>query len=303
MNKGESIMMHTYPRKRFKSQPSHSGALLFGLWIALFIPMVALGTAFIKLPEPVVAVAGENVVAQSFASYAVSPNVQQNAVRTNTVRTLERQALLEPNQAARAQAIAELSNIRQDWSKTINIPLTQWGAFTTATQNENKVVVAVKRDLYISNDRGNTFEQLVGVLPSQVNSLAINTADENVMYAGVDGLGFYVSTNNGLSWTPMNTGIGVTPGARFGITAIEVNENNADELFIAAGVWLGTSQVTWHPMGVLHTENGGETWTQIETQVAAPIQYLFLNGDRLYTLSNGQPASYAVRNTTTMSED
>jgi hypothetical protein len=303
MNKGESIMMHTYPRKRFKSQPSHSGALLFGLWIALFIPMLALGVSFMKLPVPEVTVAGENVMASTFAAYPVSPEVQPNKLLTNTVSRLERQAMLETNQTARAHAIAELSNIRQSWSKTMNVPLTQWGAFTTAAQNENKVVVAVKRDLYISNDHGNTFERLVGVLPSQVNSLAINTADENVMYAGVDAMGFYVSTNNGLSWTPMNTGIGVTPGARFGITAITVNESNADELFIAAGVWLGTSQVTWHPMGVLHTANGGETWQQIETEVAAPIQYLFLDGSNLYTVSNGQPARYVLNNTATNSED
>jgi hypothetical protein len=276
---------------------------LFGLWIALFIPLVALGVAFMKLPEPVVSVAGENVMASSFMSYPVSSEVNPNAPRTNTVQALERQAMLETNQAARAQAIAELSNIRQDWSKTIHVPLTQWGAFTTAAQNENKVVVAVKRDLYLSNDRGNTFEQRMGVLPSQVNSLAIDTADENVLYAGVDGMGFYVSNDNGLTWQPMNTGIGVTPGARFGITAITVNPENANELFIAAGVWLGTSQVTWHPMGVLYTQDGGRNWKQIETEVAAPIQYLFLDGDNLYTVSNGQPVRYALSSDANITAD
>jgi len=256
------------------------------VWIALIVPLLALGVSFSHSSAPSIQFAG---VEQNPAGYP-----KQVVLPVNQIQLLERNAMLHPDQTIRAQAIADLNQVHLGWSKASGVPLKGISAFATAAQNQNKVVMAVGRDLYVSNDGGQTFEQRVGVLPSQVNTLAISPANETTLYAGVDGMGFYTSTNDGLTWTASNTGIGVTPGARFGITAITINPNNAQNMYIAAGVWMGTSQVTWYPMGVLETNNGGKSWTQLETDATAPIQFLFLDGNTLYTISNGQQASYRL---------
>lgn len=282
-------MMRTITHKRLKQNHSRSSMLFFGFWIALIIPLMALGVSNSQLTAPLVQFTGESVQQANLVGYP-----KEIVIPVNQIQLLERNAMLHPNQATRAQAIADLNQVRLGWSDTIGVPLTGISAFATAAQNQNKVVMAVGRDLYVSNDGGQTFEQRIGVLPSQVNTLAISPANETHLYAGVDGMGFYTSENDGLTWEASNTGIGVTPGARFGITAITINPNNAQNMYIAAGVWMGTSQVTWYPMGILETKNGGETWTQLEMDAAEPIQFLFLDGNTLYTISNGQRASYTL---------
>lgn len=299
-------MMHAYSHKRLKQQHSRSSVVFFGFWIALIIPMLAWVVSFSQSPAPLMTLAGGNIqqVAGENLEYAnLVGYPKEIATPVNQIQLMERIAMLHPDQATRAQAIADLSQLRKEWSETIGVPLTDMSAYATAAQNQNKVVMAVGRDLYVSNDGGQTFEQRVGVLPSQVNTLAISPANEAILYAGVDGMGFYTSENDGLTWTPANTGIAVSPGARFGITAITINPNNAQNMYIAAGVWMGTSQVTWYPLGVLETKDGGASWTKLETDTNTPIQFLFLDGNTLYTIGNGQQASYHVNNLLQSSED
>lgn len=178
-------MMHTYPQKRFKQRHPRSNVFLFGLWIALIIPLMALGVSFSQSPTPLLQFAGENIQPTSLVHY---PN--EVVAPVNQIQLLERNAMLHPNQATRAQAIRDLGRVRADWSETIGVPLTEISAFATAAQHQNKVVMAVGRDLYVSNDGGHTFEQRRGVLPSQVNTLAISPANQAQLYAGVDGMGF-----------------------------------------------------------------------------------------------------------------
>lgn len=290
-------MMRAYSHNRLKPQHSRSSVMFFGLWIALIIPLLAFVVSNTQSPAPLLQFAGESVqsVNVTYPKASVKP--------VNAIQLLERNAMLHPDRQVRAQAIADLNKLHQDWSATTGVPLTSISAFATASQNQNKIVMAVRRDLYVSNDGGQTFEQRVGVLPSQVNTLAISPANEAVLYAGVDGMGFFTSENDGLTWNASNTGIGVTPGARFGITAITINPNDADNMYIAAGVWMGTSQVTWYPLGVLETRNGGTSWTKVDTDVTSPVQFLFLEGNTLYSISNGVYASYTLADAAQVSRD
>ena len=107
-------------------------------------------------------------------------------------------------------------------------------------------------------------------------------------------MGLYTSVNAGNTWQPMNTGIPVTPGARFGITAIEIDAAVPQTMYIAAGVWVGTSHVTFHPLGILKTTDGGATWTRVESETGRTIEAMLLDGKTLHTWSAGQQTSYAI---------
>lgn len=213
---------------------------------------------------------------------------------TNDVNILQQQAMLEPDKNNRVQAAQAMNLLRRQWSAAMGVSSADWHVAATTPQNANKIVVAVRRDLYLSADGGQTFKQEAHVLPGALTTLAISPADENVMYAGVDGLGFYVSVDGGQSWQPSNTGIQVTPGARFGITAITINPADARNMYIASGVWMGTGAVTYYPLGILKTYDGGKTWTPLETEAVQPIQYLYLDASTLHVWSNGQHRQYRV---------
>ena len=153
----------------------------------------------------------------------------------------------------------------------------EWSVTASSPRNPDRILIAVNRDLRVSNNRGATWQVMPGVLPGTLDTLAISPANDNLLYAGVDGLGFYASKDGGQTWVPMNTGIGVAPGTRFGVTAIAVDSQNPNRIFVAAGVWLGTATVSFHPLGLLMTLNGGRTWEKVPTRDAEHITQLRLN--------------------------
>lgn len=277
-----------YPRRHVRPAPNWT--LLFGLWIALILPLLAFGVSYSK--------AGESVLRVSDAFVTNPPTQTDNSVTAAPARdayTLQRQALLHPDKATRVHATAAISRLRQNWANVLGIDIRAWNAVATSPRNAEKVVIAVRRDLFISRDGGQTFEHKQNVLPGTLNSLAIQPTNENVLYAGVDGLGLYTSMDAGSTWQRMNTDIPVTPGARFGITAIEIDANAPQTMYIAAGVWLGTGHVTFYPLGILKTTNGGATWTPLEPKAAQTIDALLLEGKTLHTWSDGLQTSYGIQ--------
>lgn len=295
-------------RKHNHNPGSRRWLVIFALWVALIIPLFAYGVSASQAGKPVLRVASEQVASAdvNFVSYqntfavdnavTAAPNTTLNAApqMPSDPGTLEHAALLHPDKTTRVEATAALNRTRQAWSRTLGIEMNEWNAVATARAT-SKVVIAVLRDLYVSYDGGQTFEQKQNVLPSMVNSLAAHPTNDRVLYAGVDGLGFYASQDGGDTWHASNTGIQVMPGARFGITAIEIDEQAPDTMYIAAGVWLGTNQITYHPLGILKTTDGGQTWTRFETETVEPVQYLMLDGNTLHTWSGGQHSSYAMQ--------
>jgi photosystem II stability/assembly factor-like uncharacterized protein len=234
------------------------------------------------------------VMSIAAANAAVEPVAQPVSFSLNNdVNALQQQSLLAATTNERAQAADAMNNLRQQWSNAIGVSTADWNVSATASQNL-KVLVAVKRDLYTSTDGGRTFNKAANVLPGALTTLAISPANLNELYAGVDGLGFYVSTDNGQTWMASNAGLEVTPGARLGITAIVVNPTNAHNIYIASGIWLGTGDVTYYPLGILKTNDGGKSWVQVESRRGQPIQYLYLDSNTLHAWSDGQHLAYRV---------
>jgi hypothetical protein len=126
-----------------------------------------------------------------------------------------------------------------------------------------------------------------------MTTLAAGPNNAQVLYGGVDGSGMYKSTDGGRTWNAINYGIPVTPGARFVVTAITVDPTEPQRVIIATGVMLGTSQVTFHPTGILLSNNGGTDWKMAQTgSGGAPLTQLALKGNQLYALSSGNIMRY-----------
>ncbi|MBK6760511.1 MAG: hypothetical protein IPG73_07370 [Ignavibacteria bacterium] len=78
---------------------------------------------------------------------------------------------------------------------------------------------------------------------SYVQSLAVSSTS---LFAGTDGGGVFLSTNNGRSWNPVNTGL-----PKSGVSSFAVSGTN-----LFAGTWGG---------GVFLSTNNGISWTQAIT--------------------------------------
>jgi len=99
--------------------------------------------------------------------------------------------------------------------------------------------------IYKSSDGGNSWSDVSsGLYGSSINSVAIAPLSPNIVYAGGAG-GVFKSTNDGLSWTVLNTGfqnvcsIIVHPKSRLVIYAATEND------------------------GVFISSDGGETWESL----------------------------------------
>lgn len=281
--------MSVFNAHQVEKQKQSIWTALFGLWIALFIPLLAFAAYHSPASTPSAIITDEPAVHAQLISYQ-----KPVSVPLRDVATLERDALVHPDKVTRVQATAELSRLRTSWANTIGVQVLAWDAVTATPGNSPKIAIAVGRDLYISKDGGRSFDHKTRVLPSTVNSLAIHPTDENLLYAGVDGLGLFSSRDGGNTWQAANAGINVPPGARFGITAITIDARSPQTMFIASGVWLGTSRVTFYPLGILKTTNGGATWTRLDTGSAAEIDYMLLDGNTLHIWSDGFHSRYLV---------
>lgn len=296
-------MIHGYISNEAAQQWNpHKWVYVF--WLAVAVPLAAYIYGMTR-PAPLPAMDVPEPVASQVSAVRPAPLTHREPSNIQLLRSeraspaygsdlnaLLLRALRDPDRETRVQAVEEMKQLRREWSAAMGVPASEWNVSATAPQNANKIVIAVRRDLYISSDGGLTFALQARVLPGTVNSLAIHPADENILYAGVDGLGFYQSHDGGQTWQSSNAGIQVTPGARFGVTAIAVNPRNAQNMYIAAGVWLGTGKVTYYPLGILVTRDGGQNWTRLETENTQPIQYLILDANTLHAWSNEEHTAY-----------
>jgi len=84
--------------------------------------------------------------------------------------------------------------------------------------------------LYVSNDYGQTWQQLKGGLPNYpVNVIREDASNENLLYAGTDG-GLYISINQGVNFWPVKNGFPVVP-----VHDLAVQNRDADLLVATHG--------------------------------------------------------------------
>ncbi len=266
--------------------------ILFALWIAVALPVLAymLSAGMVILPGStayaqdtrVVEAAGSSRVMANVLPAQSAPAVERTA-DSALLMELDHTAITDADAEVRAAAAATAHKVRARLGASAGVSGSEWTVVSVAPQDPSWIVVAVRRDLIVSHDGGSTWQRLENVLPSLLDTLVISPADVNVMYAGVDGLGLYKSEDGGRSWKVLDHGLQVTPGARFGVTAIALDPTNPQRIVVSAGVWMGTGQVTFYPVGILASSDGGKSWTRVDQdQVVQPMDGLWLEGKTLY---------------------
>lgn len=227
------------------------------------------------------------------------PAVRRNAAwalgeiqDARALNELQEASVADRSPLVRATAADSLARLRTALALAADVNAQLVGAVAVAPSQSNLVYLAVKRDLLVSQDGGKSWQTLSGVLPSQISALVVHPTRPNELYAGLDGLGIYKSSDGGKTWRASNNGIEPVPGARTTISAIVIDLENPNVLFIARGVWLGTTRVEFHSLGLMMSRDAGVTWSALTTGSSEQItklafregQLYGLAGDRLLTL-------------------
>ncbi|MBI4675012.1 MAG: hypothetical protein HY741_25510 [Chloroflexi bacterium] len=153
--------------------------LLFAVWIALVLPLLAFSVVYSKKPTGLTSVDAQR--AQDNAALAMLEQVPA------------------PD-AIWAVLDAEEIDLTSVSSTGLN---SKWDAVAIAPNNPEIIVIAAQRDLAITRDRGRTWVRLMNVLPRPALTLVVSQTNDHTFYAKLDGLGVFGSNDGGLHWQPL----------------------------------------------------------------------------------------------------
>jgi HEAT repeats len=211
----------------------------------------------------------------------------------STLNNLQQAALLDSNQSVRRTAADSIARIRTRLALVAGVNEQGLSAFAAAPSDSNQVYLATRRDIVSTRDGGKTWMTYANALPSLVTTLAVSPTDTNLLYASAPGLGLLKSTDGGGTWSAINTGLAITPGSRFSVTAIAIDATNPQRLFITTGVWVGTSEVHFFPIALMRSVDSGATWQVYQTTTNVdPVTQLAIKGERLYALAGDRVLIY-----------
>lgn len=151
-----------------------------------------------------------------------------------------------------------------NWSTVLTVPGTPVQALEVDPQDANTVYAGTifTGGMYKTVDGGMNWDTINNGLPFQhdVWELAIDPVDPNTIYAGVfccigiGANGVYKSTDGGLNWSPMNTGL-----TDLSITELIVDPTNPAVLYASSTSPFGNT------VGVFKTTNGAASWSGVST--------------------------------------
>lgn len=119
-------------------------------------------------------------------------------------------------------------------------------------------------------------------LPEAAVSLAVASADPQILYVGAPSSGIYRSRDGGQNWEPISAGLDMAPGAALRVTALAVDEQNPERVVVATAYGLG-SQLAGG--GVYESLNGGGQWSKLG-EAEAVVEKLSINQGTVYAATS-----------------
>jgi len=117
----------------------------------------------------------------------------------------------------------------------------------------------------------------------RINCIAFHPYDGNSMYAGAASGGFWISTDNGTTWSKSISGL-----TRLGVSSIVVHPTNQNIIYIGTGDRDGGDAPGY---GVWRSNDGGATWAAYNSGMGNRTVYEILmdptNSNRLIASTNG----------------
>lgn len=136
--------------------------------------------------------------------------------------------------------------------------------------NPNTIFAATTDALFRSEDAGETWTAVNNVI--MATDVLINPADTNIIFVAHGNLdvnvtgytGIYRSTNGGDSFTELTNGL---PANFTGKTLLDISPSDTDILYASIQNFSANGNTT--PHGIFKTEDGGDTWAQVNNQNVA----------------------------------
>ncbi len=204
---------------------------------------------------------------------------------------LERAAVLDADASVRQAARDALEGLR--WSIAAMAKQDERAARAVAVPASlpNIVYLAVSDKVVVSADSGKTWGA-ESHLPSSIMTLAVSSSNPNRVYAGTESLGLYRSDDRGITWMPVSNTLGKAPGSPVSASAIALDLNDAQHIYVARGTFIGTSEARLYSLGVVETRDGGQTWTDSHFPATSEgITRLLLDGSTLYAVAGDRVVS------------
>jgi photosystem II stability/assembly factor-like uncharacterized protein len=123
---------------------------------------------------------------------------------------------------------------------------------------DSRVYVLTNEGLFALG--GDSWQKL-DVLPETAVSLAVAASDPETLYAGGPSGGVYRSSDGGQTWHSISNGLGLTPGAALRVTALAVDEQDAQHVVASTAYGLGSRLAGG---GIYESRDGGHRWTKLD---------------------------------------
>lgn len=149
----------------------------------------------------------------------------------------------------------------KSWHEVAGIPQTV-KELTAVRGDEQEIFARSDTAIWVSQDGGSTWER--STLPSRPMAMAVSNNTPGLVFAGTESLGLLRSNDSGAHWQPVDSGVLAGGGAGpLSVSALAINPDDEQIVYAASGLWLGTSQVRFSPLGVSVSVDGGRHWLQM----------------------------------------
>lgn len=124
---------------------------------------------------------------------------------------------------------------------------------------DSRVYALTTDSLMVIEANGDAWRK-IETMPDLAVSLVIDPANPQILYAGTVAYGAYRSTDGGQTWQTINTGLGWQPGILLRVSAITIDEANAQHLVLATAYGVGSHLAGG---GIHESFDAGQTWSKV----------------------------------------